>query len=235
MGIFGGPKRAVFKPSVYETSKRPRRMPRWLMLLMFGVVLGAGGLLFLQTSYGPKRLTVLESQQLTNELNSVTLERQRLRAQLDEATRALEAERASRDKLESDLVQARQALEPLRKELDLFADAMPADPRGGPLGVSAANFDSQDGQLAYHVLLMREPPWDETFKGVMQLTVEGRHANGRYETLMLDPIPVSLQRYEHVQGTAPLPEGYSARRVTVRVFDPNEKQQAMRILIVRRP
>jgi len=235
MGMFGGPKRAVFKPSVYETSKRSRRMPRWLVLLLFGVVLGAGGLLFLQTSYGPQRLTVLESQQLTNELNSVTLERQRLRAQLDDTTRTLETERADREKLAADLAQARQALDPLRKELDLFADAMPADPRGGPLGISSASFDNQDGQLAYHVLLMRDPPWDQAFKGIMQFTVEGRHANGRYETLTLDPVPVSLQRYEHVVGRAPMPDGYTPRRVTVRVFDPDgKKQQAMRILIVRR-
>jgi len=234
MAMFGGPKRTVFKPSVYETSRRPRRMPRWVVLLLFGVVLGAGGLLFLQTSYGPKRLTVLESQQLASELNGVTLERQRLNSQLEETRHELETERAQRQRLESELAQARAALEPLQREVELFADAMPADPRGGPLGISAASFANREGGLAYHVLLMRDPPWEDTYQGIVQFTVEGRYASGRTQTVTLDPLPVSMQRYEHLRGSVALPEGFSARRVTVRVFDPDGKRQrAMRILIAR--
>jgi len=241
MGMFGSSKRAVFKPSVYETSRRRRGLPRWLILLIFGIVLGAGGLLFLQTSYGPKRLTVLESQELTNELNTVSLERQRLQGELERISRELSEAREARAAMGEELEQAKAAVAPLREELDLFAAAMPQDPRGGPIGVSAASFAQDAGQLAYHVLLLRDP--DETgkvpeqaFKGRLEMAVEGRHANGRYETLQLPPQAVELGRYQHLKGTAALPEGYSARRVTVRVYDGEQggKQHAMRILIVRR-
>lgn len=234
MGMFGSSKRAVFKPSVYETSRRRRRMPRWLMLLLLGVVMGAGGLLFVQTSYGPQRLTVLESQQLTNEVNSGNIERQRLQVQLDEATREVESLKTQNAQLASELQTARTAVAPLEEELALFADAMPPDPRGGVIGVSAANFTRQGEQLRYHVLLLREPGQGEPFKGQMVLAVEGRYPNGRTATIELDPVPVTLDRYVHLTGAPTMPDGLSARRVTVRVLDgQTQRQQAMRILIVR--
>jgi len=66
-------KRPILKPSVYETcSRRARRAPRWLVLLLFGVVVGAGDLLLLQSSYGPQRLTVMASQRVLD-----TAQRQR--------------------------------------------------------------------------------------------------------------------------------------------------------------
>jgi len=238
MGMFGNNKRAVFKPSVYETSRRRRGLPRWLILLLFGIVLGAGGLLFLQTSYGPQRLTVLESQELTNELNSVSLERQRLQTELERTQRDLSETREARAALAEELKQAQAAVAPLQAELDLFADAMPPDPRGGAIGVSAASFAQQGSQLAYHVLLLQDENdanAAQPFQGRLEMSVEGRHANGRYETLELPPVPVSLGRYQHLKGAAALPEGYGARRVTVRVMEGEQggRQRAMRILIVR--
>jgi len=234
MAIFGSSKRAVFKPSVYETSRRRRRMPRWLMLLLLGVVLGAGGLLFVQTSYGPQRLTVLESQQLTNEVNSGNLERQRLQVQLEESTRNVDTLKAQNEKLSADLARAQTSVAPLKEELALFADAMPPDPRGGNIGVSAASFTRAGTQLRYHVLLLRSQSQNTAFKGQMVFAVEGRYPNGRTATIELDPIAVDLDRYQHLTGELPMPDGLSAQRVTVRVLDAETKrQQAMRILIVR--
>lgn len=232
--MFGSQKRQVFKPSVYETSKRRGRMPRWLVLLLLGVVLGAGGLLFLQTSYGPQRLTVLESQQLTNEVNSGNIERQRLQVQLDDSQRTVETLKTENAKLAATAAQAEKSVAPLKEELALFADAMPEDPRGGPLGVSAATFRRDGGQLRYHVLLLRNAGQGAPFKGQLAMAIEGRYPNGRTATVELDPVAVNLDRYEHLAGVAPLPEGFSARRATVRVLDgQTQRQHAMRILIVR--
>ena len=77
------PKRAIFKPAPYDTRRRARRLPSWLILLLLGVLTGGSGMLVLQTSYGPKHLTNADAQKLTEELNSVTLERQRLQTKLD--------------------------------------------------------------------------------------------------------------------------------------------------------
>ncbi len=75
----GSYKRHAFKPTAYGNTRRSRRIPRWLVLMLTGIVLGAGGLLFLQKSYGPPRLTAEQSQQLQIDLNSPNMESQRYR------------------------------------------------------------------------------------------------------------------------------------------------------------
>src|SRR5699024_5491842 len=70
--MFRSRNRHVFKPTAYGT-RRQRRIPRWLVLLFSGIILGAGGLLFLQKSYGPTRLTAEQSEQLQHDLNSANI------------------------------------------------------------------------------------------------------------------------------------------------------------------
>ena len=125
--MFGKSQRAVFKPSVYQPGQRTRRMPRWLVLLLVGIGLGAGGVLFLQTNYGPQRLTVEQSEQLHSELSAANLERQRLQSQLEETTQQRDANKTGHEKLTSDLAEARSKIDALNKELVLFQDAMPPD------------------------------------------------------------------------------------------------------------
>lgn len=124
---FGRSQRQVFKPSVYQPGKRTRRMPRWLVLLLVGIALGAGGVLFLQTNYGPQRLTVEQSEQLHTELSAANLERQRLQTQLDEAIGQRDANKSTHEQLTTDLAQARTRIDTLNQELLLFQDAMPPD------------------------------------------------------------------------------------------------------------
>lgn len=95
MGMLGQSGRPVFKPSVYQPGRHNRRLPRGLGLLLIGIALGAGGVLFLQTNYGPPRLSTEQSEQVRSELNAATLERQRLQTQIDDLQRQLEASRAA--------------------------------------------------------------------------------------------------------------------------------------------
>jgi len=53
MALFGSSNRNTFKPTPYGATRKKRRIPRWLILMLTGIVLGAGGVLFVQTSYGP--------------------------------------------------------------------------------------------------------------------------------------------------------------------------------------
>src|SRR5690606_19088723 len=87
--MFRSSKRQAFTPTAYGSSRRKRRIPRWLVLILTGVVLGAGGLLFLQKSYGPTRLTVEQSEQLHYDLNSANMDKQRLQSELTQQTRDL--------------------------------------------------------------------------------------------------------------------------------------------------
>jgi cell division protein FtsL len=234
MGMFGRSQRSVFKPSVYQPGKRSRRMPRWLVLLLAGIVLGAGGVLFLQTNYGPQRLTVEQSEQLHGELSAANIDRQRLQGQLEEITQQRDAARSTHEKLTADLAQARLQIQGLGKDLALFQDAVPPDPRGGPIGIRSATLGRQPGQLTYQVLVMRDK--DTTgvpFKGTLAFAIEGRYPNGRTGTITPDGLPVEVDRFDNLSGTLQLPDGFMARGVTIKVLDSAQKQQAMRIYYVK--
>ncbi|MFD4840436.1 DUF6776 family protein [Achromobacter sp. NPDC058515] len=231
--MFGRSQRAVFKPSVYQPGQRTRRMPRWLVLLLVGIALGAGGVLFLQTNYGPQRLTVEQSEQLHSELSAANLERQRLQTQLEEATQQRDANKSGHEKLTSDLAESRARIDTLNKELVLFQDAMPPDPRGGNLGIRSATFKRAPGQLDYQVLVMREDRQGAPFKGTLTFSIDGTHSNGRAATVTPEGPALNVDRYDYALGQLKLPDGFTPKVVVLRVMDGAQKQQAMRIYYVR--
>ncbi|AZY48236.1 DUF6776 family protein [Bordetella avium] len=233
MGIFGRSHKPVFKPSLYQPGKRSRRLPRWLVLLLIGIGLGAGGVLFLQANYGPQRLTVEQSEQLHTELSAANMERQRLQSQLDEAITQRDSNKSSHEQLSADLAAARSQLDTLRQELVLFQDAVPPDPRGGDIGVRSARFKREPGALDYQLLIMRDKDTDKAFEGTVEITVDGNFANGRRDRITPDALPLKLTRYDHSVGKLPLPEGFTPRSVTIRVLDGQQRQHAMRIYYVR--
>lgn len=224
-------KRAVFKPSPYETSRRSKGLPRWLVLLLVGILLGASGVLFVQTSYGPKQLSVLDSQKLINDMNSITLEKQRLQSQVEEFTQKLDLERTEntqvRKTLEEELGKLQSIVAPLKDQLNQFALTLPFDPKYGSVGISTAQFTQgkTGGKLSYLVWVMQEKSDRPTFTGQLVLAFEGRHADGRNETITLPPIDLKIQHYQYVTGQADLPEGFVAKRVNAKVLDADGKKQ----------
>lgn len=232
MGMFGRSQRAAFKPSVYQPSKRARRMPRWLGVMLVGIVLGAGGVLFLQANYGPTRLTAAQSEQLQSELNAITLDRQRLKTQLGEATTQRDTHETALNQATTELADARSRAQKAEQDLQIFQDLVPPDPRGTDIGVRSGSFSRAPGKIRYQVLLMKDSK-GETFKGTLRLEVRGVYRNGRAGAVDLDPIDVTLGRYQVAQGIADIPEGFTPNAVRIQVLDPAERQQAMRLYYVR--
>ncbi|SHH91971.1 DUF6776 family protein [Pollutimonas bauzanensis] len=233
--MFGSSKRRVFKPTAYGNTRRPRRIPRWLVLMLTGIILGAGGLLFLQKSYGPTRLTVEQSEQLHYDLNSSNMDKQRLQSQVNQQSHDVKETRASLESLTAELKKAKEQVAKLTADLQLFADAMPPDPRGTSPGIRSAAFSNSAGQLAYQILVMQDKGKSDTFAGEVELVVAGRYANGKSASIDLPPFNIQLQQYTHVHGTAPLPEGFSARQVTIKITPQGSKKlSATRTLRVAR-
>lgn len=231
--MFGSNKRHVFKPTAYGTTRRQRRIPRWLVLMLAGVVLGAGGLLFLQKSYGPVRLTVEQSEQLHYDLNSVNMDRQRLQSDLNRQGRELTDLRARLNDQSAGLEQAKAQVETLAKDVELFATAMPADPRGTSPGIRAASFDAEADTLNYAILIMQDEGKTDRFTGKVKLVVAGRHANRRSGNIDLPEFDISLERYTHARGALPLPEGFTPRQVTIQIMrDGSDKVVATRTIRV---
>jgi hypothetical protein len=223
-------KRPVFKPSPYETSRHARRLPSWFILLMIGILIGSGGLLLLQHSYGPKQLSIADSQKMMTELNTLNQDKQRLLSEADETKRTLETERTEstrvRESLETELKSVQEQLAPMKAQLGLLVQTLPYDPRHGPLGISTGSFTQAraSDKLSYTVLLMQDKPDRPEFSGFLELAVEGNHINGRNETITKAPISIKLAHYLPLSGLIDLPEGFVARRVNVKVLDASGKK-----------
>lgn len=226
-------KRNAFKPTAYGTTRRSRRIPRWLVLMLTGIILGTGGLLFLQKSYGPARLTVEQSEQLHFDLNSANMEKQRLQAQLTQRNHELTELRSSHEELTEKAQAQQETTTKLTQDLQLFADALPPDPRGTSPGIRAATFVNVDDALDYQILLMQDPGKTDQFTGEVELVVNGRYPNGKVVNIELPRFQMELEQYVHLHGQLPLPDGLKARQVTIKVYKEGAaKMAATRTIIV---
>ncbi len=233
--MFGSSKRQAFRPTAYGHSRRRRGIPRWLVLLLTGIVLGAGGLLFLQKSYGPTRLTVEQSEQLHYDLNSANMDKQRLQSQLNQHVQELKEAHARIQSQEAALNERQAEIDRLSSDVALFTETAPEDPRGTSPGIRAVSFNFADGQLDYHILVMQDADKAQPFKGEVTLTAAGRYSNGRNGNEELAPFPVSLERYTHLQGTVEVPEGFTPREVTIQIrAEGSDRVSAMRVIRVPR-
>lgn len=231
--MFGSSKRQAFRPTAYGTSRR-RGIPRWLVLMLTGIVLGAGGLLFLQKSYGPTRLTVEQSEQLHYDLNSANMDKQRLQTQLNQHIQELKEANTRIQSQEVALRERQAEIDKLTSDVALFVETAPEDPRGTSPGIRAVTFNFEDGQLDYHILVMQDTG-SGPFTGEVTLVAAGRYSNGRNGTEELAPFPISLERYAHLQGTVEVPEGFTPREVTIQIrAKGSERVSAMRVIRVPR-
>ncbi len=225
------------KPVVFERYGRQRsrwRLPRWLVLLLVGIALGAGAVVFVQERYLPPRLSADESTKLRSGFEQADAERQRLQTQLGETTQRLTAALADNKRQDAELAAPRAAAQRLRSELDAVIATMPPDPRGGTVEVRAGRLTAQGGALAYDVVLTRSRDAAKPMAGVMQLSVVGATARGTETTVNLKPVDLSISSHEVVRGKQPLPEGFKPRQATIQVLDrAGGKPLGTRVLLIQ--
>lgn len=228
-------KRPAFRPSPYGYTRRRRRIPRWLVLMIVGIIIGVGGVLFIQESYGPARLTVEESERLHFDLNAATSEVQRLQTELNQTKRSLQQAQQQVEEQSSKISQHDSIVAALEKDITLFARVAPDDPRGTSPGIRSAQFRRGDNHmLNYQILLMQDDEQADEFIGTMSFNVMGRYTNGRQGYIDLDPIAVTFGYYLHSDGDAALPEGFTPQQVTIQIRpEDSDTVVATRILNVR--
>ena len=231
--MFGSSKPVVL--SYGSRRQRGWRPPRWLLLLLFGIAAGAGGLWLLQEEYLPPRLSAEASSQLRSAYDQADAERKNLKAQLASTTQQLDAAKATTQRQSDELAAPRAAAQKLRDDMTALIAALPADPRGGAVEVRTARFATTPaGALAYDVVLTRERDAAKPLTGVMQFSVLGLTARGAETTVVLKPVEVSIGTHALVRGNLPLPDGVRARQVTVQVLDaPGGKTLGMRIMLIK--
>jgi len=232
--MFRSRHRPVFRPTAYGTRRR-RRVPRWLVLLLTGIIIGSGGLLFLQKSYGPKRLTLEQSEALQVELNSANIETQRLSTELKRKERELAKAEEQLSSAQSNLERVQKRLDTVDEDIQVLAAAIPPDPRGTSPGIRGASFSNVDGELAYQVLIMQDDDKIEPFTGNMEFIVSGRYSSGQQANVSLDPIDIELEHFTQAKGSAALPDHFTAQQITIRIrAEGEEKVAATRTIIARR-
>ena len=232
MALFGSSKR-TFKPTPYGTTRKKRRIPRWLLLMLTGVVLGSGGLLFIQKSYGPTLLTVEQADALRQELNSTSLEKQRLQSQVDRQGHEINELRSSLEKQTARADSAEKSFADLTANVQVLADAIPPDPRGTSPGIRSADFSIAEGELVYKLLVMQNSAQDPVFKGKMSFAIQGRYPSGQTTTIDIEVSAIEVGYYSSLSGTTALPKAFTPTQVTVRVRDQAERLAATRTLRVR--
>ena len=230
--MFGRSKPVILS---YGRRRQPRRVPRWLVLLLFGIAAGAGGLWWIQESYLPPRLSATASTELRAAYDQADAERKSLKSQLDAATKQLEAAQATAKTQAGELAAPRAAAQKLREDMAALIATLPPDPRGGAVEVRAARFAAQGNALAYDVVLTREKAdAARPLSGVVQLSVLGLNARGAETTVSLKPVDVSIGLQALVRGSQPLPDGVRPRQVTISVLDGAAgKTLGMRVMLVR--
>lgn len=224
------------KPVFLESYGRRRsrwHMPRWLLLLLSGLVAGAAAVLVVQERYLPPRLSVGASAELRNAFARADAERLRLRAELDASNLRLQTTLAEKSNVAEELSAARLSTTRLRDDLASVVSALPPDPRNGTVAVRAGRFTAKGGLLHYDLVLSRDRAGGKPMSGTLQLLVAGESLRGTPTTISAQAIPLLVGHHEVVRGSLPLPEGFKPRQTTVQVLDqPAGRQLGMRVLLI---
>jgi hypothetical protein len=210
------------------------RLPRWLVLLLIGIAVGAGGVVVVQERLLPPRLSADESSKLRSAFDQTDAERLRLKAELGATAKRLEIALADMKGLKDGLAVSRATAEHLRDDVASVIASLPPGPRGGAVEVRTGRFTATRGILAYDVVLTRERGTGKPMAGVMQLIVAGESARDVEATVTLTPVELSIGSHEIVRGSLALPEGFRPRQVTIQVLDRVAgKSLGMRVMLVK--
>lgn len=217
-----GSKQPSFRPSSYGYKRRRKGIPRWLILLITGIIIGAGGVVFLQRSYGPKKLTVEQSEQLRMDLSSSTLENQRLIAENKKHLEQVENSKQELAAMHDKVAQLEKSNDEIKSGISSLIQAIPPDPRGSNPGIRSADMILQNDGLHYKVLLIQDIADDgtsiENLNGTVKLIGIGTYSNGNtgYVDIASDKLDMGL--YTVINGVSELPKGFRIRQVTIQIM-----------------
>lgn len=234
-----GSNRPTFKPTPYGYTRRSKGIPRWLLLLITGIVLGAGGVLFLQRSYGPQRLTVEQSEQLRMDLNTANLENQRINTESKALHQDLSQALAAQKEQNVQLEQLRKRATDMQAGVAGLIAAIPPDPRGTSPGIRSADMTLREDGLHYQVLLIQDPAKGETdvgnLRGAIKLIGIGSYPNGNTAYVELGSQALDMGRYAVISGQTELPKAYRLHQVTIQIMaEGSDKVIATRTIKVTR-
>ena len=227
----------TFKPVAFEPYGRRRSrwgVPRWLLLLLWGIAIGVAGVIYVQERHLPPRLSADATVELRQSFAQADAERLRLKNELADTAKRLAATVVNRKAVADELATSRADADRLREDVASLVAALPPDPRGGAVEVRAARFAVNDGTLTYDVVLSRGRTTGKALTGVMQLVVAGESGRGTATTVNLEPVAITVGNHGSLRGSLRLPEGFQPRQTTIHVLDrAGGKLLGMRVMLVK--
>jgi len=214
-------------------SRRRQVVPRWLVLMLVGLLIGAAGVILVQERYLPPRLSADETTKLRNAYEEADAARTQLKTDLADTMKKLQTALAEKKSLTDELGATRTNGERLRENLASVVSALPPDPRGAAVEVRAGRFALEGASLSYDLILTRERA-AKPMTGVLQLATAGTNAKGSETTFTSKAVPLSIGSHEVAHGSVTLPEGFKPRQTTIQVLDREAgKLLGMRVFIVK--
>lgn len=230
--MLGRSRPVPFNP--YGRRRSRWRLPRWLVLLLLGIMAGVAGVILVQERYLPPRLSAGASVKLTAAFEQAEAERLQLKAELAGTAQQLAGTLAKNKEQADELAANRAITTQLRDDVSSVVNALPPDPRGGSIEVRAGRFSVKAGSLAYDMALSRERGTGKPMAAVLQLTVLGEGARGTDVSVPLKPIALLIGSHQVVRGSVPLPDGVRPRQATIQVLDrAGGKLLGMRVILVK--
>jgi hypothetical protein len=224
------------KPVAFYSSGRQRRRfrpPRWLVLLLVGIGLGIGSVIFVQERYLPPRISVAAGEQLRNELASSEAARLKQAADLAETSRRLAASLDERKQMADELADSRAAAGRTQEDLKAIVSTLPPDPRAGVVEIRAGRFVATGTSLNYTVVLSHGRATEAALPVSVQYVVSGDAVRGTATVFTPATQAASVGSSSIQHGTIALPGGLKPRQVAIHILDRHGgKSLGMRVLEV---
>lgn len=208
----------------------------WLAGVLAGLLAGVA-LGYVAAHYGLAENAARDNdlgKRLLAELTQRQIDLDAAQVTVDTLQGKLAVEEGTRKSLEATLRSTQQDLGRARDQLAFYNQLLPPGPNGS-LSIRALDVEQHGATLHYKVLLMRNAPGDDTFKGYMEFMANGS-AGGKSTKIRLEPamaegvvsaggkanvakLALDFDQFQRGEGVLSVPPGFIAKTITLNILE----------------
>ncbi|TAK90488.1 MAG: hypothetical protein EPO06_07660 [Burkholderiaceae bacterium] len=218
---------SVSAPRMRIKTQRPWYVQA-LFWLVIAVMVYVGGKWVYQSglSFSGHAALVKQVEQMEEQVQSLTSERDDLTAKVNAAESGLQMERSTQEQLSQQIRALTAENNRLKEELG-FYQAMSSGRDEGEIVVRSARISQEAGnQWRYRVLLMQNGKASQDFTGQMQLVLTLMQEDKNVMMTLPEPnatnrkeYDVSVRRFQKLEGIFNLPQGAVLKAVQIRILE----------------